>query len=97
MDRNIRGLKIWGASLLGLLNFGRWPLIFVLSQTETWFHITILVHRIVRKRLDFWKICRPLDYTVGLPRNSGPHAKAVQKFSDSMQNLVLSCSKLCSI
>jgi len=76
---------------------GLWRLVFVNSQNETWFHITILAHRIVRRRLDFWKICIPLDYTVGLPRNSRPHAKAVQKFSDCAHNLVLSCSKLRSI
>jgi len=74
-----------------------WRVIFVHSQNETWFHLTILARRIVRRRLDFWKICRPLDYTVGLPRNSRLFAKAVQKFSDSAYDFVLRCSKLRSI
>jgi hypothetical protein len=88
IDANRWGTPIPGARSLGRLNLVRWRVISDGSSEWNSFLVTFLTPRILRRCLDFWKICTILGYAVGLRRNSTPHTKAVKKFCDCAYSLV---------
>jgi hypothetical protein len=57
-----RAEQIPGVSSPWRLNFALWRLIFVGPQYGIFFNVSLLVPRILRWLLDFWKLFGPLLY-----------------------------------